>query len=75
MADVSDKIISDVNNDTVINTTKSVDEEQILQFIFFTIEEKKAKKEVRVRMIFLNSAKKILVKISIIKTFQSICIR
>ena len=44
MTDVSDKIISDVNNDTVINTTKSVDEEQILQFIFFTIEEKKAKK-------------------------------
>ena len=39
MADVSDKTINDVNNYTVINTTKSVDEEQILQFILSTIEE------------------------------------
>ena len=31
MADV--KTITDVNNDTVINTTTSIDEEQILQFI------------------------------------------
>ena len=30
MADVSDKTINNVNNDTVINTTTSVDEEQIL---------------------------------------------
>ena len=35
MADVKtiNKTINDVNNDTVINTTTSVDEEQILQFI------------------------------------------
>ena len=39
MADFSDKTINDVNNYTVINTTKSVDEEQILQFILSTIEE------------------------------------
>ena len=45
MADVSDKIINYVNNDTVINTTKSVDEEQILQLILSTIEEQKAKKK------------------------------
>ena len=32
MADVSDKIINDVNNDAAINTSKSVDEEKILQF-------------------------------------------
>ena len=63
MADVSDKIIKNVNNDTVIYTTTSVDEEQILQFILSTIEEQKAKKKVRARMIFLSSAKKILVKI------------
>ena len=44
MADVSDKTINDANNDTVINTTKSVDEEQILQFILSTIEEQKARK-------------------------------
>ena len=44
MAVVSDKTISDVNNDTVINTT-SVDEEQVLQFILSTIEEQKAKKK------------------------------
>ena len=45
MADVSDKTINDVNNYTVINTTKSVDEEQILQFILSTIEEQKPKKK------------------------------
>ena len=44
MADVGDKTINDVNNDTLINTTKSVDEEQILQFILSTIEEQKARK-------------------------------
>ena len=44
MTDVSDKIIKDVNNDPVINTTKSVDAEQILQFILSTIENQKAKK-------------------------------
>ena len=63
VADVSDKTIHDVNNDTSINTTTSVDEEQILQFILSTIEEQKAEKKVRARLIFLNSAKKILVKI------------
>ena len=46
MADVSDKTINDVNNDTVINTTTSVDEEQVLRFILSTIEEQKAKKNV-----------------------------
>ena len=46
MADVSDKTINDVNNDTVINTTTSVDEEQVLRFILSTIEEQKAKKKV-----------------------------
>ena len=45
MADFSDKTINDVNNYTVINTTKSVDEEQILQFILSTIEEQKPKKK------------------------------
>ena len=45
MADVSDKTIDDVNNDTVINTTTSADEEQILQFILSTIEKQKAKKK------------------------------
>ena len=39
MVDVSDKTINDVNNDTVVNTTTSVDEEQVLQFILSTLEE------------------------------------
>ena len=39
MADVSDKTINKVNNDAGVNVTKSVDEEQILQFILSTIEE------------------------------------
>ena len=45
MVDVSDKTINDVNNDTVVNTTTSVDEEQVLQFILSTLEEQKAKKK------------------------------
>ena len=45
MADVSDKTINKVNNDAGVNVTKSVDEEQILQFILSTIEEQKAKKK------------------------------
>ena len=39
MANVSDKAINNVNNDTIINTPKSVDEKQILQFISFTVAE------------------------------------
>ena len=45
MADVSDKTINDVNDDIVINTTTSVDKEQLLQFILYFIEEQKAKKK------------------------------
>ena len=45
MADVSDKTMNDVNNAVVINITKSVDEEQVLQFILSAIEEQKAKKK------------------------------
>ena len=70
MAGVSDKIIDHVTNDAVINATNLVDEEQILQFILSTIEEQKVKKRPRTRMIFLNSAKKLSAKISLIKTFQ-----
>ena len=52
MADVGDKTINDVNNDTLVNTTKSVDEEQILQFILSTIEEQKARKNGTCKNIF-----------------------
>ena len=45
MADVSDKTMNDVNNAVVINITKSVDEEQVSQFILSAIEEQKAKKK------------------------------
>ena len=45
MADVSDKTINDVNDDIVINTTTSVDKEQLLQFILYFIEEQKDKKK------------------------------
>ena len=64
------KIINNVASDAVINTTNLVDEENILQFVLSTIEERKAKNMTRARMIFLNSAKKILAKISLIKHFS-----
>ena len=38
MADVREKTINGLNNDTVINTTKSVDEEEVVQFILSTME-------------------------------------
>ena len=73
MADVSDKIIDDENNiDAVINTTKSVDEEQILQFISSTIQQEKAKKTDTCKDYIFKLCKKVLMKISMIKTFQSI---
>ena len=62
MVNVTDKTINDVNNDTVINTTASVDEKHVLQFILSTIEEQKLKKKGTARMILLSSTKKILVK-------------
>ena len=45
MADVREKTINGVNNDTVINTTKSVDEEEVVQFILSTMEEQKVQKK------------------------------
>ena len=45
MVNVTNKTINDVNNDTVINTTASVDEKHVLQFILSTIEEQKFKKK------------------------------
>ena len=44
MTDVSDKTINDVIM-TLMNTTTSLDEEQLLQSILSTIEEQKAKKK------------------------------
>ena len=73
MADVGNKIIGDEKNiDAVINTTKSVDEEQILQFISSTIQQEKAKKKDTCKDYIFKICKKILMKISMIKTFQSI---
>ena len=45
MADVREKTINGLNNDTVINTTKSVDEEEVVQFILSTMEEQKVQKK------------------------------
>ena len=44
MADISDKIINNLNNEVAINATKSIDEEQILKIIFSTVKKQKAKK-------------------------------
>ena len=53
MADASEKTINDVNNDTAINTTTPVDEEQIPQPILSTTKEQ-IRKKVRARMIILK---------------------